>query len=41
MQNKRYLLVWEEVSTTRRNIYKKLRRFMWIFFSFFFFSFFV
>ena len=41
MQNKRYLLVWEEVSTTRRNIYKKLQRFMWIFFSFsFFLSFF-
>ena len=31
MKNKHILLVWEEVSTTRKNIYKKLRRFMRIF----------
>ena len=34
MNNKHPLLVWEEVSTTRRNICKTLRRFMSIF-SFF------
>ena len=32
MKNKHLLLVWEEVSTTGRNICKKLRRFMWAFF---------
>ena len=35
MKIKHLLLVWEEVSTTRRNICKKLRSFMWIFFFFF------
>ena len=32
MKNEHLLLVWEEVSTTRRNICEKLRRFMRIFF---------
>ena len=31
MKNKRLLFVWENVSTMRRNICKKLRRFMRIF----------
>ena len=35
MKNKYILLVWEEVSTTRWNICKKMRRFIRDFFLFF------